>query len=157
MTLAGIRFIRLCQKTVLIILTLFATTASAHNKVVVIPMPGNGLKPLKNLVTVAKANGDYSDPVAALDAIYNYSYSSPTMTQVTATASEGTNDYGVYNWDTTAMPFIRNSLLKGSTNGVRIGSSGTRIVNTRIEGGVSDLGGTQCLGTYDQDLNIVNC
>ena len=310
--------IRFFRKTLLIILTLFATTASAHNKVVVIPMSGNDLKPLKNVVTVAKANGDYSDPVAALNSItnasavnpyliviapgvytvtsalvmkpwvdiagsgqdvtfikgavssssrdatsavvsgmnaaelsdltventgggtysiaifnsytsprlmrvtvtaaggasnygiynylsssptmtqvtaaaggginnygiYNASYSSPMMTQVTATASGGGsnygvfnldhssprimmvtadanggtgNNYGVYNWDTTAAPFIENSFLKGTTAGIFIGSDGTRIVNTRIDGGVFDFGGTQCLGAYDQDLNIVNC
>ena len=320
MPLAPIDIIRFCRYTLLITVTLFATSVSAHNKVVVIPMLGHATKPLKNVVTVAKANGDYSDPVAALagiidasasnpyliviapgvytvtsalvmkpwvdiagsgqevtfikgpisstsaDAtsaiisgmnaaelsdltventggnsfsiaifnyyssvrlmrvtaiagggtinygiynrpnssptmtqltvtasggtsnygIYNNHYSSPTMTQVTVTASGGTDNnygiynldhcqssmmmvtatasggtgdnYGVYNWDTTAAPFIENSFLKGTTSGVRIGSDSTRIVNTRIEGGVSgDIGGTQCLGTYDQNLNNVGC
>ena len=46
-----------------------SVTAQAHNKVVVIPMAGDDLQPLANIVTVAKANGDFSDPIAALNSI----------------------------------------------------------------------------------------
>lgn len=43
--------------------------AHAHNNVVIIPMSGDDLKPLKNVVTVAKENGDFSSPVTAINAI----------------------------------------------------------------------------------------
>lgn len=51
------------------LLLLFATTSVAQNKVVVIPMSGDDLKPLSNIVTVAKQNGDFTDPVAAMASI----------------------------------------------------------------------------------------
>ena len=50
-------------------LVLFAVTASAQNKVVVVPLAGDDLKPLANIVTVATANGDFSDPIAAMASI----------------------------------------------------------------------------------------
>ena len=56
-------------KTTLIVISLLVCQASAHNKVVVIPMAGDDLKPLSRIITVAKQNGDFSDPVAALNSI----------------------------------------------------------------------------------------
>ena len=50
----------------LFILFVFGVSAYAHNKVVIVPMSGDDLKPLKNIITVAKKNGDFTDPVAAL-------------------------------------------------------------------------------------------
>jgi len=55
--------------TTLIVFALIASQASAHNKVVVIPMAGDDLKPLSRIITVAKRNGDFSDPVAALNSL----------------------------------------------------------------------------------------
>lgn len=48
-------------------------------KVVVIPLGADGVKPLKNVITVAKQNGDFSDPVAALDSIMDASESNPYL------------------------------------------------------------------------------
>ena len=58
---------------------LFMSTAVAQNKVVVIPMAGDDLKPLANIVTVAKANGDFSSPVAAMDSITDASVNKPYL------------------------------------------------------------------------------
>ncbi len=60
-------------------LLLFSQLAAAHNKVVIIPMSGDDLKPLKNVITVAKANGDFTDPVAALTSITDASPSNPYL------------------------------------------------------------------------------
>lgn len=56
-----------------------ATVSTAHNKVVVIPMSGDDLKPLKNIITVAKENGDFADPVAAMSSITNASATNPYL------------------------------------------------------------------------------
>jgi hypothetical protein len=45
------------------------TVALADNTVVVVPMAGDDLKPLANIITVAKKNGDYSNPLTAIAAI----------------------------------------------------------------------------------------
>ncbi len=53
--------------------------ADAHNKMVVIPMSGDDLQPLKNIVTVAKANGDFDSPTAALNSINDASAANPYL------------------------------------------------------------------------------
>ncbi len=60
-----------------LIVVLQSSAVTAHNSVVVIPMSGDDLKPLKNVVTVAKANGDFADPVSAIDSITDASASNP--------------------------------------------------------------------------------
>lgn len=52
-----------------VLMMLIASTVLAQTKVVVIPMSGDDIKPLKNVITVAKENGDFTDPVTALKAI----------------------------------------------------------------------------------------
>jgi len=56
-----------------------ATPTMALDKVVVIPLMGSKGKPLKNIVTVAKANGDFTDPVAAMESITDASDSNPYL------------------------------------------------------------------------------
>ena len=53
--------------------------AHAANQVVVIPMSGKDLEPLKNIITVAKENGDFTDPVAAVNAIPTSGADMPTQ------------------------------------------------------------------------------
>lgn len=52
-------------------------TVFAQNKVVVIPMSGEDLKPLANVISVAEQNGDFSNPIAAMDSITDASDSNP--------------------------------------------------------------------------------
>ena len=54
-----------------------AQNALSHNKVVVTPFDGSQLKPLKNVVLVAKSGGDFADPIAALNSISDADYLSP--------------------------------------------------------------------------------
>jgi hypothetical protein len=90
--------------------------------------------------------------------VYNTSSTSPTMTNVTATGSGGTS-YGIYI--ISASPFIQDSMIKGDTKGLFISSSstGARVVNSKIVGGVTDeaTGTTNCRGNYDANLADVNC
>lgn len=62
-----------------LVVTLFCTLyASAHNQVVVVPLSG-AKKPLQNIITVAKQNGDYTDPVKAVSEISDASESNPYL------------------------------------------------------------------------------
>jgi len=54
-------------------------SVQAQNKVVVVPLFGNDGKPLKNIVTVAKSNGMFTDPVAAVNSITDASASNPYL------------------------------------------------------------------------------
>lgn len=57
---------------------LFVPISLAQNKIIVVPL-GSNEKPLKNIVTVAKKNGDFSDPVAAINSITGASQSNPYL------------------------------------------------------------------------------
>ena len=51
----------------------------AQNRVVVIPIFGDDAKPLKNIITVAKANGNFTDPVKAVNSIKDASDKNPYL------------------------------------------------------------------------------
>lgn len=61
----------------LAIVVFFAVSATAHNKVVVIPL--NSPKQLKNIVTVSAEGGDFTDPIAAVASISDASESNPYL------------------------------------------------------------------------------
>lgn len=56
---------------------IFTTATAAHNKVVVVPLFGNDLKSLSNVVTVAKDSGDFNSPIDAMASINNASPNNP--------------------------------------------------------------------------------
>ena len=65
----------------LLALTLLAMPiiSSSHNKLVVIPLAGNDASPLQNVITVAKQNGDFRDPIRALSSIQDASSDNPYL------------------------------------------------------------------------------
>jgi len=64
----------------LFVLILFTPmTVLAQSRVVVIPLFGDDPKPLKNIVTVAKANGDFKNPVSAVNSVTDASASNPYL------------------------------------------------------------------------------
>ncbi len=58
---------------------LLANSSFAQSRVVVIPMSGDDLKPLQNIITVAKENGDFADPVAAMASISDAAVDNPYL------------------------------------------------------------------------------
>ena len=58
-----------------------AIQSHAHNKVVIVPMSGDDSQPLANIVTVAKANGDFTDPVAAINSIPDSGSAAPSASR----------------------------------------------------------------------------
>lgn len=90
--------------------------------------------------------------------VYNYNSSSPTMTDVTATASGATSNYGVYSVD--SSPTIKHSRLSGSTRSLFHGSPTgiTRVALTELVGPIlGSSGNLRCFDNYDQDLAPVIC
>lgn len=85
--------------------------ALAQTKVVVIPMSGDDLKPLQNVISVAKKNGDFTDPLAALNSITNASANNPYLVVV----APGVYDLG--NATLTLKPFVS---LQGSGKDITI-------------------------------------
>jgi hypothetical protein len=87
--------------------------------------------------------------------------SSPTMTDVTATASGGTWNYAVFNIG--ASPTIKQSKLTGSfsslTQRESFGIDGTgKVALTQLVGPVRNEGGIlRCFNNYDQNMAAVTC
>ena len=63
-----------------LLLWLWLMSGMAQTPVVVIPMSGDDLQPLANIVTVALANGDFDDPVAAVNSIPDIGPEAPSAT-----------------------------------------------------------------------------
>lgn len=55
------------------------SVASAQNKVVVVPIFGDGTQTISNVVTVAKEGGDFNSPTAAMASIQDASESNPYL------------------------------------------------------------------------------
>lgn len=92
--------------------------------------------------------------------VYNVVGSSPTMVNVNASASGGsTRNASILIRE--AAPFIVDSVLDGSPGlALEADSSGSRIVNNKIIGGVTAVkptGGSVCRGNYDENLMRVDC
>ncbi len=107
----------------LVVCMAFFGLAHAHNKVVVIPMAGDDLEPLKNIVTVAKKNGDFTDPVAAMASISDASSANPYLMVIAP---------GVYNLTQSLVtkPFVD---IAGSGRGVTKLSASTLVVAIELE------------------------
>lgn len=82
-TLVSLVFVFLCA------------TASAQTKVVVVPMSGDDSKPLANVITVAKGNGDFSSVFDATNAITDSSPTNPYIVVVAPGVYTETNQISV--------------------------------------------------------------
>lgn len=84
---------------------------------------------------------------------------SPNMSHVTAASSGGTSSYGIHSSTNSSSPRITNSVLTGGTADLKISSVNTRYINTQLTNGSieNNLPQKQCFGTYDANLNAVDC
>jgi hypothetical protein len=73
------RFVKRISCSIGLLVLLAPLTGLAQTKVVVIPLFGDDAKPLKNIITVAKANGMFTDPVAAVNSIKDASADNPYL------------------------------------------------------------------------------
>jgi len=98
----------------------------AQNKVVVIPMSGDDLSPLANIVSVAKANGQFSNPIAAINSIPTTGAQAPSATnQYLIVVAPGEYDLAAR---LTMRPFI--SLTGSGTEATTLrGSIGSSTLN----------------------------
>lgn len=62
-----------------IVMWIMISPVAAHNNVVVIPLSGDDIQPLANIVTVAKQNGDFSDPISAMNSIFDSGRDNPYL------------------------------------------------------------------------------
>jgi len=105
------------SRFVLLIAILFCgSTVSAQNKVVVIPMFGDSPRPIENVVTVATANGDFDNPVDALNSITDASESNPYLVAI------GPGEYQLGGQQIVMKPYVE---MVGS------GKFATRLLATR--------------------------
>jgi hypothetical protein len=77
---------------------------------------------------------------------------------VTATATDGTNNYGVNN-ESSSSSSIRNSSITGTTNSIFNDSSSAQVADTMLDGTVVVGNGIACVGAYDETFSALaeNC
>ena len=80
--------------------------------------------------------------------VYNFDSSAPSMSNVTATATGGGGDnYGVYN-SFSSSPSIRHSSTTGDTNSIfNSNTSSVKVADTALGGNVTGSAFT-CVGVY---------
>ena len=91
--------------------------------------------------------------------VFNNFTFSPLMNLLSATGSGGTTSYGVENFDSTSAPVIRNSVLAGDTDGMRLnGSTNSQLINTQVSGGIDAApAGTQCRNAFNGAFAAIAC
>ena len=84
----------------------------------------------------------------------NTTSSAPTLTNVTATASGGTINYGMRN-SSSASPTAKDSAFSGTTNSIIILSTTAKIGTSMLDGPVSG-GGFTCVGVFDSSYSALS-
>jgi len=113
------------------IMSCLPPASQAADKVVVIPLFGHG-KPLKNIVTVAKANGMFTDPVAAVNSITDASADNPYLVVIGPGVYTLTHTLVMKPWVDITGSGENVTRLVGAISG------GSADVNSAIVSGVTD-------------------
>jgi len=94
---------------------LLSSGASAQNRVVVIPMAGEDLQPLSNIVTVAKENGDFDDPIAAMNSIVDADENNPYLMVIAPGVYDlGSSSLSIKSWVQVAGSGPQATILKST-------------------------------------------
>ena len=114
-----------------LVLSCLPLSAQAADKVVVIPLFGHG-KPLKNIITVAKANAMFTDPVAAVNSITDASANNPYLVVIGPGVYTLTHTLVMKPWVDITGSGEHVTKLTGAISG------GSADVNSAIVSGVTD-------------------
>lgn len=139
-----------------IALALLSSVVSGQNSVVVIPLSGDDIKPLQNIVTVSPENGDFSNPVAAMDSISDASSSNRYILVIGP---------GVY---TLPEPLIMKSyvdvvgagpnatVLQGGFSAASVNSSDAAVISGASFAAISNLSITNTGGIESASVGLRN-
>ena len=106
----------------------YASTAFAHNKVVVVPMSGDDLKPLHNVISVAKQNGDFEDPLAAIASISDATALNPYLVVIAPGNYSLSASLIIPNYVDVVGAGRWNTILSGSISSIDLNSNAALVV-----------------------------
>ena len=121
---------------------LFTSIAGAHNKVVLIPMSGDDVRPLKNIITVAKKNGDFTSPVTALNSIMGAAHNNAYLIVIAPGVYTLTSQQLVMKQyvditgsgqNVTILKGSKSSASRSSSAAVVVGANNSKISNLTIQ------------------------
>ena len=141
---------------------LFTTATVAHNLVVVIPMAGDDLKPLKNIVTVAKENGDFTSPIAAMSSITDATSTNPYLIVIApGVYSFSSLLFGVGDAQLVMKEFVditgsgQNVTILSSARSSAIPTAGAAVVVGANNASIRDLTIKNVVGTLSTAVNAI--
>jgi hypothetical protein len=116
-----------------------STVAMAHNNVVVVPLSGDDSKPLKNVISVSPANGDFADPVAAIDSINDAAAGNPYTIVIGPGLYELTEPLVMKAYVDIVGAGTNATVLQGSFSGSSASSITSSVVTGASSASISDL------------------
>jgi hypothetical protein len=120
---------RVTNVLLLTFLMALSSIAIAQNKVVLIPMAGDHVEPLANVVTVAKQNGDFEDPVAAMASIVDADESNPYLLVIAPGVYElGSQQLFMKEYVEIAGSGQNATFLRGTVSGGSLDSNAAMVV-----------------------------
>ena len=123
----------LASLRLIILVTSLASSAfvMAQNRVVVIPLSGDDLEPLANIITVAKNNGDFTNPIDAMNSISDASETNPYLIVI----APGVYDIGTDDLDIKSFVSVAGSGPKITV----ITGTGSQLVATNDDTFIQDV------------------
>ncbi len=137
----------LSRSICLLVWMLVSGIAQAHSSVVVIPLTGSDAQNLKNVITVAMENGNFTDPVVAIDSIPTSGLNMPSSSnRYLIVIGPGVYDIGsdqivMREWvsimgsgrETTKITGMVSTGLRDDSSAVVVGSDNVALTNLSIE------------------------
>lgn len=142
---------------VTIILLLLTTSATAQSKVFAIPMSGSDLNPLASIVTVAKEDGDFIDPVTAIASITDASASNPYLLAIAPGIYElGANQLVMKEYVEIVGAGQHATVLRGVISSPNLTNSAAAVVVGANNASISHLSIENSDDTYTYSVAIDN-
>ena len=139
----------LASLRLIILVTSLASSAfvMAQNRVVVIPLSGDDLEPLANIITVAKNNGDFTNPIDAMNSISDASETNPYLIVI----APGVYDIGTDDLDIKSFVSVAGSGPKITV----ITGTGSQLVATNDDTFIQDVS-LVLTGTTTGSQTVIN-